>query len=390
MSLALVLLIGAALLIRTFLALRAVELGFDPRNVLTMRMSLVGSRFQKTAEVNQLVRDAVQRVEALPGAARAGATYNLPPGGIFGVPFSIVGRTSASGHYDGRGWIGASPGYFDIFKIPVLHGRVFNDRDNAGAERVAVISQAMARRFWQKGDPLGERILLGKGYGPEFEEPERRIIGVVGDVHDFGINGSPGPVVYVPMAQITDGITALVTRASSLAWIVRTRVAPRSLSSAIQNELQQATGGLPVARARSMDEILVQSTARADFNMLLLTIFGCLALLLVVVGIYGMMAYSVQQRTQEIGIRLALGAESSQVRNMVVWQGMRLALIGVIIGIAAAFGLTRFISSLRFGVKAWDPLVFATVPVLLSAAALFAVWLPARRAARTDPVDALR
>lgn len=389
-ALAVVLLVGAALLIRTFFALRSVNPGFDAHNVLTLRMSLAGSRFVKTAEVNHLVRDAVERMEALPGVTGVGASYALPLEGAFGIPFNIVGRTPTAGRYDGRGWLNVTPEYFEIFKIPILSGRAFNDRDDAGAAPVAIINRAMARQFWQRGDPLGERVILGQGYGPEFEEPARQIVGVVDDVHDIGLNFNQRPLVYVPMAQVTDGITALATRAASMAWIVRTRLAPLSLSAAVEKELQQATGGLPVARVRSMDEVVLASTARDDFNMTLMSVFGFSALLLAVIGIYGLMAFAVQQRTQEIGIRLALGAESRDVRNMVVWQGMRLTLIGAGIGIAAALGLTRLLANFLFGVKTWDPLAFTAVPILLCAAALFAVWLPARKAARTDPVDALR
>jgi putative ABC transport system permease protein len=197
-------------------------------------------------------------------------------------------------------------------------------------------------------------------------------------------------MVYVPMSQMTDGLTALAERVSSLAWIVRTRVEPHSLRPAIENELRQASGGMPVSHVRTMNEIRILSTARADFNMSLLTVFGCSALVLAAIGIYGLMAYSVQQRTQEIGIRMALGAAPSDVRNAVVLQGMRLALIGVVIGIAAAFGVTRLLASFLFGVEARDPLVFSAAPVLLCALALFAIWLPARRASRVDPITALR
>ena len=389
-ALALVLLTGAALLIRTFVALRTVNPGFVAHNILTMRMSLGGSRFAKTAAVNQLVQNAVQRTEALPAVASAGASYTLPLEGGFGVPFNIVGRIPAGGRYDGRGWMSVSPHYFDVFKIPVVRGRTFNQRDDAVGTRVAIINEALAREFWPKGDPIGERVLLGKGYGPEFEEPERQIIGVAADVHDFGLNRNPTPMVYVPMAQVTDGITALANRASRIVWIVRTEVSPYSLRSAIRTELEQASGGLPVSHVRSMDEVVSESTARADFNMTLLTLFGAAALLLAVIGIYGLMAYSVRQRTREIGIRLALGAEANHVRNMVVAEGMRLSLIGMAIGIAAAFGLTRLLQSFLFGVQAWDPLVFVTVPLLLGVATLGAVWFPARRAAGTDPADALR
>jgi putative ABC transport system permease protein len=384
-ALALVLLIGAALLIRTFAALSAVAPGFDRQNILTMRMSLAGSRFQKTADVNQMVRDAVRRIEALPGAARAAASYNLPLEGIFGIPYSIVGGASTGARYDGRGWMAVSPGYFDIFKIPVVRGRAFTDRDDGATGGVAIVNEAFARKF-----PRAERLLLGQGYGPEFAEPARQIVGVAGDVHDSGLNRDPQPVVYVPTAQVTDGITALANRASTLAWIVRTRSAPHALRASIERELRDSSGGLPVARVRSMDEVVARSTARERFNMTLLTIFGCAALLLAAIGIYGLMAYSVEQRTRELGIRIALGAAPDRVRNGIAMEGMRLALAGALAGEAAAFGLTRLLANFLFGVKAWDPLVFATVPVVLGAVALAAVWLPARRATRIDPMTALR
>ncbi len=277
-----------------------------------------------------------------------------------------------------------------MFKIPILRGRFFNERDDAGALPVAIINQSMARQFWPKGDPLYEQLMLGKGYGPEFEEPARQIIGVVKDVHDFGLNRNPGPIVYVPMAQITDGITAVVTRASSLVWIVRIRTAPHKLAPVIESEIQQVNGGLPVAGVRSMGEVMIQSTASADFNMSLLTVFACSALLLASIGIYGLMAYVVRERTQELAIRMALGAETNHVRNMVIVEGMRLALIGIATGMVAAFGLTRFLARFLFGVKVWDAVVFTTVPVLLGAVALLAVWIPAFRASCIDPVQALR
>ncbi len=391
MVLALVLLVGAALLIRTFIALRSVNPGFDPRNVLTMQMSLTGSRFEKTAGVAQLVRDAVQRVDALPGVVAAGTALCLPLECDYNLPFIVVGRplTNSPSHGE-AGWMNISPAYFDVLKIPVVRGRAFTDRDGGAAGGVVIVNQAMAREFWKKDDPLNDRLIIGKGVGPEFEEPARQIVGIVGDVRDGGLNRNPGPMMYIPAAQVPDGVTTFNARIGPISWIVRTRVAPQSLSSAIQNELRRSSGGLPVARIRSMTEVAVQSTARADFNMLLLTIFGCSALLLAAIGIGGLMAYSVEQRTQEIGIRMALGAESGNVRNMVIFQGMRLALTGVAIGIAAAFGLTRFLASFLFGVQTWDPVVFTTVPVLLTAVALLAVWLPARRATRIDPVNALR
>ncbi|HLG99708.1 MAG TPA: ABC transporter permease [Bryobacteraceae bacterium] len=390
MALALILLVAAALLIRTYMALRAVDPGFDHHNVLTAQMSLDGSRFQKTAGVAQVIREGIPRIQALPGVEAASTTCCLPLEGGYGLPFIIVGRPLDGPSHGGGGWRPISAGYFDVFKIHILRGRAFNERDDASGPPVVIINQAMAKRFWPKGDPLGSELLIGKGVGPEFEEPARQIVGVAGDSRDAGLNRNPVPIMYVPAAQVRDGITALNSRIGPLVWVVRTRVPPYSLSQPIQAALREASGGLPLARIRSMDEVVARSTARQDFNMLLLTIFAGAALLLAAIGIYGLMAYSVAQRTQEIGIRMALGAQARDVRRMVVLQGLGLALVGVVVGIAAALGLSKAIASFLFGVTAWDPVVFGTVPVLLGSVALLAVWIPARRATRVDPLDALR
>jgi predicted lysophospholipase L1 biosynthesis ABC-type transport system permease subunit len=222
------------------------------------------------------------------------------------------------------------------------------------------------------------------------EEPPREIIGVVGDVRDGALNREPNPIMYVPWAQLPDAHSANLLNITALAWTVRTRAEPFSVSESIQQQLREASGGLPVARLRSMDDVVSQSTARSDFNMLLLTIFAGAALILAAIGVYGLMAYSVQQRTQEMGVRLALGADQSRVRNMVIRQGMTLVLIGVIIGLASAFGLARVMATYLFGVTPRDPVVFVEVPLVLAGVAWLRVWLPARRAARVDPLLALR
>jgi predicted permease len=355
-----------------------------------MRMSLSGPRFEKSAAVEQLVRNGVERLSAIPGVVGAGATCCVPLEGGYGLPVIIVGRPLEGISHGGAGWLNISPAYFDVFKIPIIRGRAFTDRDDGAAPGVVIINQALARQMWPKGDPLADQLHIGKGVGPDFVEPPRQIVGIVGDTRDGALNRDPRPVMYIPMGQVTDGMNALNARISPLAWILRTRGEPYAVSSAVQEELRKASGGLPVARIRSMEEVVARSTARSDFNMLLLTVFGGVALLLAAIGIYGLMAYSVEQRTQEIGIRRALGAGSSQVRNMVVFQGMRLSLAGVVIGVASAFGVTRVIASLLFGVTARDPIVFTMVPLVLSAVALAAVWLPARRATRIDPIVALR
>jgi predicted permease len=390
-ALAVVLLVGSALLIRTSMALGVVKPGFDAENVLTMRMSINGPQFNKSAVVEQLVRNGVERLRGVPGVLVASATCCVPLEGGYGLPFIVMGRPLTDGPFHGGGnWQTLSPGYFEVFKIPVLRGRVFNDRDVGGSPPVVVINQAMARRYWPNSDPLSDKIWIGKGLMPQLaKETPRQIIGVVGDIRGNGLNNDPAPTMYLPQAQVPDAINALNASLTPMKWIVRTRGNPLLLSAAIQEQIRQASG-LPVSDVRTMDEVVSRSTSRQRFNMLLMTVFGGAALFLAAIGIYGLMAYTVQQRTQEIGIRLALGAATGNVRKMVVFQGMRLALVGVAIGVAAALGLTRVISTLLFGVKDKDPVVFTSVAILLALVSLLAVWVPARRATRIDPVIALR
>ncbi len=332
-----------------------------------------------------------ERINAIPGVEASASTCCLPLEGGFGLPFNVVGRPLGKDPYTGgAGWMNTSPGYFDVFKIPILRGRDFKDSDTTGAPGVVLINESMAKKYWPKENPVGQQIIIGKGVGPQFEEPARQIIGVVGDIRDGGLNRDPRPLMIIPQAQVPDGMTALNASIGPVVWLVRTHTDPHQFMTSVPEQLRQASGGFPVARVRSMEEVVVHSTAREDFNMLLLTIFGASALILAAIGIYGLMAYSVQQRTQEMGIRMALGADRARIRNLVVWQGMQLALIGAVIGVAAAFALTRFIASFLFGVKPYDPIVFVTVPVILSAVALFAVWLPATRASKLDPMESLR
>jgi putative ABC transport system permease protein len=390
-GLALVLLVGSALLIRTFVKLRGVDMGFDSHNVITMEMSLTGDRYQKTAGVAQLGRDGLERVKAIPGVEDATFTCCLPHQGQFGLPFSIVGRpVDNQKNSPGAGWMSTAPGYYGTFKIPIVRGRDFTEQDTASSTPVALINQALAKQYFPNQNPVGQQILVGHGVGPQFEEPARVIVGVVGDTHEGGPGRDPGPDVIVPQAQVTDGLTALNARILPMRWAVRTRSDPRQLVNAITEQLRQASGGFPVTEVRTMDELLSSSLARQSFNMMLLTIFGGIALVLAAIGIYGLMAYSVAQRTQEMGIRMALGADRAAIRRLVVLHGMKLTGAGVLLGVAAAFGLTRLMASLLFGVKTWDPAVFVTVPVILTAVALLAVWLPATRASRLDPMQALR
>jgi predicted permease len=390
-GLALVLLVGAALFIRTSIALRMVKPGFDVHNVITMEMALTGLRYAATAGVTRLIHESRERIQAIPGVEDVGITNSLPLDGGFGLPFIVVGRPLTGPSTGGAEWKAISPGYFSALRIPVLRGRDFTMSDVAGAPPVVILSEAFVKKNWKKDEnPIGQQIIIGKGVGPEFEEPARTIIGIVGDVHDGALNRPADEVMIIPLAQMTDDLTALNSRVGPLTWIIRTRTDPHLVVPAVTEQLRIASGGFPVAHVRTMDEVVVRSISRQNFNMLLLSIFGFSALLLAAIGIYGLMAYSVEQRVREIGIRMALGADRHQIRGMVVWHGMRLAITGIVLGIAAAFALTRLIASSLYGVKSWDPAVFITIPLLLSIVALMATWIPAIRASRLDPMQALR
>ncbi|PYR92461.1 MAG: hypothetical protein DMF84_13200 [Acidobacteria bacterium] len=389
-ALALVLLVGAGLMIRTFTAVRDIDRGFDAARVLTLDTSLSGTSHDDTASVMRMFRNARQRLDGTGGIAAFAAARALPLEPSFALPFTIA-RRPLNAPFEGTvNWRCISPAYFSVFRIKLLRGRVFSDHDENGALPVVIINDAFARRYWQHRDPVGERITIGTGAGAEFRDLPRQIVGAVADPRDAEWNRNPEPIAYVPLAQVSDAMTARNNRLFPLTWVARTDVEPRLLSSTIAREVRAATGGLAIARARSMEELLAAPTQRAAFNMTLLTGFAAIALLLAIVGLYGLMSYSVQQRTQEIGIRMALGAVPGDVRNLVLVQGLRLALTGVTLGIGAALVLTRLMVGLVFGVKTYDPGVFAGVAALLSVVALIAAWVPAWRATRINPLEAVR
>ena len=390
MALAMVLLIGAGLLIRTFSALHTVAPGFDAHHVLTMDTALTGSRYDRTAAIETMTRQALDRIHAIPGVEAAAATSYLPLEGGLGLGFVIEGRPLTNGTaHGGAGWNYVTARFFDVFKIPIVRGRAFTERDDAAGQPVVVINQAFARKYWKDGDPIGHRLIIGGGMGPDFEQPPREIIGIAGDARDGGLNNDPQPETFVPLAQVGDAYMALNNRFMPLSWVVRTKVAPFSVSAPIQSAFQDAAD-LPAAHIRSMEQIVMGSTARDQFNTWVLGIFAAVAILLASIGLYGLMAYAVEQRTLEFGIRLALGADFPALRNMIVRQAMMLAAAGIVVGLAAAYGLTRFLASVLYGVKPTDPVVFGSVTVLFAGVALLASYLPARRALRVDPVVALR
>ncbi len=390
LALAMVLLIGAGLLLRTFAALHNVVPGFNPHSVLTMETSLTGTRYDRTAAISRMTQQVLDRVHAIPGVESAAASSYLPLEGGLGLGFIIEGHPLTNGPvHGGASWNYVTWRFFDVFQIPIVRGRAFTDREDSAASPVVLINEAMAKRYWKNENPIGQRLIIGSGMGPDFVQAPREIIGIVGDTRDGGLNNDPFPATFVPLSQVRDSYMALNNRFMPLRWLVRTRVAPFSIAAPIQKAFQDAAD-LPVARIRTMDQIVVQSTARNQFNTLLLGIFAFLAILLASIGLYGLIAYSVEQRTLEFGIRLALGADLPLLRNMIVLQAMTLAAIGIGIGLAGAYGLTRLMTTLLYDVKPTDPIIFAGVAVLLGAVALLASYLPARRALRIDPVTALR
>jgi len=390
MALAIVLLVGAGLLIRTFAALRGVNPGFDPHNVLTMDTSLAGSHFSKTTIIADMTRQTIEGMEALPGVEAAAATSYIPLAGGLGLGFTIEGRPANSEQSrGGAGWAYVTPGFFDVFKVPIKRGRGFSKRDDAGAPGVVIINEAMARRYWARENPIGQRITIGAGMGPDFAEPPREIIGVAADARDAGLNQDPVNEMFVPLAQVRDGVMALNNTFMPLDWVVRTKMAPLLLAEPVQRVFHEIAD-LPLGHVQSMDRVVAQSTARDQFNTLLLGIFALVAILLASLGLYGLIAYTVQQRTMEFGIRVALGADAPSIYRMILGHAMKLALAGIVIGVAAAYGLTRLMASMLFAVKPTDPMVFTSVAALLGVVALLASYLPARRAVKVDPAVALR
>jgi putative ABC transport system permease protein len=410
MSLAVVLLIGAGLLIRSFIALREVNPGYDPHNVLRIDMSLTGKRFAKTTDVTAFVSNARGRINAIPGVGDSAMSCCPPLTDKMGLPFDVIGRSVGKSSTTGSAlWTEVSPGYFDVFRIPVLRGRTFTEQDGAAAPPVVLINEAMAREFWPDENPLGQQIVIGAGLGPpdlpnisdkprhpggssgrdKFKDVPRQIVGIVGDTRN-DLSGPAFPEMIIPQAQVSDSMTAFWNQFAPAYWLVRTRQDPHQIALLVAKQLSEASDGLAVGHIRSMDEVMSGSISRQNFDMLLLTIFAASALLLAIVGIYGVVSYSIAQRSREIGVRMALGAGRDEIRNLILQQGMLLAIVGVSIGVSAALGLMRLIASLLFAVTTWDPIVFLSVPFLLLSSALLAVWLPARRAMRVDPMQVLR
>ena len=390
-ALSVLLTIGAGLMIRTFAALRRTEPGIDPRRVLTMEMSVQGTRFTKTAPVARLAESGVDRLKRIPGVIAAATSWTLPVEGAFSSNFVIEGRPLTNSIVHGGVLMRpVSAEFSTVFRIPILRGRFFTDRDTSSTASVAIISQAMSKKYWPDTDPIGERITIDKYLGPDFAAPPREIVGVVGDVRDLAMNKEPMPIVYIPQSQVPNGMTRIDAGVLPITWVILTAVEPHSLRIQIQRVLKEASGGLAVARVRSMEEVVSHSTARSDFTAILLTAFAVVTLVLAGIGVYGLMAFSVRQRRREIGIRVALGATSGQVMKIVLWQGVRIAITGVLIGTVLSFGLARYMHTLVYGVEPIDPAVILASILTLSVVAAVACYVPAHRVSGVDPASELR
>ncbi|HKC62947.1 MAG TPA: ABC transporter permease, partial [Pyrinomonadaceae bacterium] len=362
-ALSLMLLVGAGLLIRSFQNLREVKPGFTPNHVLTMLVSLPYAKYHEDQQRTDFYRQLVERVEALPGVESAGVVLNLPlNGGGFplGRAFIREGRPMTIDEAANAMYLVASPDYFRAMKIPLLAGRNFNDRDTKNSPMVVIINETMARRYFgSKEEAIGKRITIWRD-----EKFPREIVGVVGDTKVSTLDEDATPQMYVANTQDeTWGLMALV---------VRTSGEPTQMTSAVRREVWAIDKDQPVYNVKTMDDVVMNSVGSRRVSMLLFSVFAALALVLAALGIYGVMAYSVAQRTHEIGIRLALGAQGSDVLRLVIRQGMMLTFFGAAIGLIASFVLTRLMSSLLFGVTTHDPLTFAGVTLLLAAVALVA------------------
>jgi hypothetical protein len=391
-ALAVVLLVGCGLLMRTVSALSRVDPGFNPDHVVTMRVSLAGAPSATTTATDAVVRRGVEALRAVPDVTTAAASYGLPLQGGGGLPYEIVGRPLPPGQrfHGGASWLAVSAGYFGALEIQIERGREFTEADRGATVPVAIINDVLARREWPNQNPIGQRLVLGHGIGPQFQdEPVREIVGVVASIRENRLDAPPGAEVYEPIAQLPDVANAFVAVGGPMAWIARTRSAPRGAAPALQNALRQAVG-LPVSSVLPLDEIVARSLFRHRFAMWLMAAFGGAALLLASIGLYGLIGYAVEQRVREIGIRLALGADSSQIARMVIWQGLRLTLAGTMTGLLAALLAARAIARLLFGVSPSDPWTLSVVVLVVGGVAALAVWWPARRASRVDPIVALR
>ncbi|MFL6276767.1 MAG: ADOP family duplicated permease [Blastocatellia bacterium] len=377
-ALSLVLVIGAGLLIKSFGRLLSIDPGFEPDRVVAMALPLSPSKYPGPEQKAMFFQQVIERVRGLPGVEGAAATTLLPVGEADIVySFDVKGRPPAMpGNEPKARFQTITPGYFEVMHMGVRRGRTFTERDTMSSSQVIIINEALARRYFPDEEPIGKWIT------DIDEQPAREIIGIVGDVHQRGLDEEVVPIMYTSSLQSSAGQMDLIVRSISKS--------PSDLVPAVRHVIREVNPGQLIYRTRTLDELIAKSVAPRRFNMLLLAVFAFVALVMAATGIFGVMSFAVAQRTREVGIRMALGAQRRDILRLIVGHGMLLALLGIAVGLTAAFGLTRLISSLLFGVSASDPVTFAGVAALLVIVLLIACYLPARRAAKVDPMVALR
>jgi putative ABC transport system permease protein len=377
-ALSLVLLVGAGLLVKSFIKLRNTDPGFNTENLLTASISLPSEQYSKDEKITQFYQQTVERASHLPGVESAAAITPLPLGDdAMTITFNLKDEPPPK---PGESPISAAriitPDYFRTMGIPVRVGRAFNDADRTDGAKVVIINESLARKYFAGVDPLGKVLHLG------LNDLDSEIVGVVSDVHHQSFDKEPGPEFYVPSTQVAFGDMSLV---------VRTKTSdPSSLASSLRGVVQSVDKDIPLFKVQTMRSLVGHSMARQRFSMTLIAAFAGLALALAMVGIFSVMSFLVAQRTHEIGIRMALGAQQRDILRMVVFHAMGLALAGIVIGLFASFALTREMSMLLYAVSATDPVIFGGIALLLSFVALLACLVPARRATKVDPMIALR
>jgi len=377
-ALSLVLLICAGLLIRSYQRVVNAHPGFDSRNVHAMRLSLPAAKYATPESIVAFFRQVGERLKQSPGVESVGTSYSLPMSAVAFAwePITIEGYVPPTTHDSIISNVRiVSPSYFDVMRIPLKEGRYFTGQDIKGAQETVIVNEALAQRFWPNQHPIGKRLQRGKS------GVWRTVVGVISDAKEYSAEKEPPIAVYYPSEQVI---------ARNMYLVIRTVTDPVPMTAAIIKEIQAVDPEMPVFDVSSMDQRLHDSLARQRFSMFLLGVFAVIALLLAAIGIYGVMAYSVNQRTHEIGIRMALGAQPGNILQLIIKQALILASLGIAIGLAGALALTRLLSSLLFGVSATDLFTFAITPLLLGSVALLAGYVPARRAARVDPMIALR
>ena len=378
-ALSFMLLVGAGLLIKSFMHLRDVSPGFNPANVLSVRISIPSAKYAQGEPRTQVLRQVEEHIKSLPGVQSAGAVLSLPLGGDtlnVGRSYIREGRPATPEESRNASYLVATPDYFRTLNIPLLNGRLLTDQDTEQTAKVVVVNDSMARQLWPGESPVGKRITIWRD-----EKFPREIVGVVGDTR-ASLDTEAGSQMYVPYAQDSNW--------TGMSLVIRTNTEATSLTSGVRNQIRSVDKGIPLFNVKTMDDVLAISVGPRRTPMVLLTAFAGVALLLAMIGIYGVTSYHVTQRTQEIGIRMALGAQRKDVLKLILKGGMILALVGVGVGLAGAFALTRLLDSLLFGVKPTDVVTFIVVGLCLLGTALLACYLPARKATKVDPLKALR